>query len=48
MICLILVNMSWQVQGHFCRIMRHYDSFEKKYSDKPKGCGIESLQDNIY
>jgi hypothetical protein len=46
--CLIPANISWQ--GHFCRIMRRHDSFEKQYSDKAKGCGIERLQDdfNIY
>jgi hypothetical protein len=27
-------NMSWQVQGHFCRIIRHHDSFEKKHGNK--------------
>jgi hypothetical protein len=44
--CSILANMSWQVQGYFCRITRCHDSFEKYCSDKTKRCGIERLHDN--
>jgi hypothetical protein len=39
--------MSWQVQDHFCKIMRRHDSFEKQYNDKTKMCGIEMLHDNF-
>jgi hypothetical protein len=39
--------MSWQVQGHFCRIMRRHDSFVKQLSHKTKKCKIKRLQDNL-
>ena len=45
--CSILVKMSWQVRGHFCKTMRHQDSFEKYYNDKTKRCGIGRLHDNF-
>jgi hypothetical protein len=46
----IAVNMSWQVQQHFDKIMRHHDNFEKYYSDKTKKFMIERFQDsfNVY
>ena len=39
--------MSWQVQRHFCKMMRCCDSFEKYYTDETKRCGIEMLYDNF-
>jgi hypothetical protein len=39
--------MSWQVQQHFGRIMRHYDNFEKQCSDKTKKCKLERFQDSL-
>jgi hypothetical protein len=39
--------MSWQVQGHFCRIMRHHDNLEKQYKDKTKRYRIERLHNNF-
>jgi hypothetical protein len=38
--CLILANMSWQAQWHFCWIIRYQDSFEKEYGNKTNRCGI--------
>jgi hypothetical protein len=45
--CSFPTNMSWQVQGHFCRIMRYYNYFDKQYSNKTKKYRIERLQDNF-
>jgi hypothetical protein len=46
----IPINMSWQVQQYFGRIVRCQDSCEKYYSDKTKGCGIKKFHDsfNVY
>jgi hypothetical protein len=43
----IPVNMSWQVQQHFGRIVRRHDSFEKHCNDKIKRCRIKRFHDNF-